>query len=98
MKRTMINRMMLAPFLFLLESAQAYAETDLLPSWNDGKTKQSIMDFVKRVTAKGGKDSVPPAERIAVFDNDGTLWAEQPIYCNVEGPGVFWFSERFVLL
>jgi hypothetical protein len=80
MKRTMINRMMLVAFLFLLVSAQAYAQTDPLLSWNEGKTKQSIVDFVKRVTAKGGKDFVPPAERIAVFDNDGTLWAEQPLY------------------
>jgi phosphoglycolate phosphatase-like HAD superfamily hydrolase len=53
---------------------------DALPSWNDGAAKQSIMDFVKRVATKGGKDFVRPAERIAVFDNDGTLWAEQPIY------------------
>jgi len=53
---------------------------DALPSWSDGKAKQSIMDFVKRVTAKGNKDFVPPAERIATFDNDGTLWAEQPMY------------------
>jgi phosphoglycolate phosphatase-like HAD superfamily hydrolase len=51
-----------------------------LPSWNDGKAKQSVIDFVKRVTAAGGKEFVPPAERIAVFDNDGTLWAEQPMY------------------
>ena len=67
-------------FLFLLGSVQAYAQTGPLLSWNDGKTKQSIVDFVKRVTAKGDKDFVPPAERIAVFDNDGTLWAEQPMY------------------
>jgi phosphoserine phosphatase len=53
---------------------------DALPSWNEGKAKQSIMTFVKRVTTKGGKEYVPPAERIAVFDNDGTLWAEQPMY------------------
>jgi phosphoserine phosphatase len=53
---------------------------DALPSWNDGKARQAIGDFVKRVTTKGGKDFVPPAERIAVFDNDGTLWAEQPMY------------------
>jgi phosphoglycolate phosphatase-like HAD superfamily hydrolase len=80
MKRTMINRMMLVACLFLLVSVQAYAQTDPLLSWNESKTKQSIVDFVKRVTAKGGKDFVPPAERIAVFDNDGTLWAEQPLY------------------
>ena len=53
---------------------------DALPSWNDGKSRQSIVDFVKRTTTKGGKDFVPPAERLAVFDNDGTLWAEQPLY------------------
>ncbi len=76
----MINRMMLAAFSFLLACAQAYAQTDPLLSWNEGKTKQSIVDFVKRVSAKDGKDFVPPAERIAVFDNDGTLWAEQPLY------------------
>jgi len=51
-----------------------------LPSWNDGKVKQSIVAFVKNVTGKGSPGFVPPAERIAVFDNDGTLWAEQPMY------------------
>ena len=50
-----------------------------LPSWNEGKTKQAIVDFVKRVTTPG-KDFVPEPERIATFDNDGTLWAEQPLY------------------
>jgi phosphoglycolate phosphatase-like HAD superfamily hydrolase len=56
------------------------AETDPLPSWNDGPTKQSIIDFVTRVTDKGGPDYVAPPERIATFDNDGTLWVEQPLY------------------
>jgi phosphoglycolate phosphatase-like HAD superfamily hydrolase len=51
-----------------------------LPSWNDGAVKKSIIDFVARVTTPGSGDFVPPAERIAVFDNDGTLWAEQPVY------------------
>ena len=49
-------------------------------SWNDGAAKRAIVDFVARVTTQGGSDFVPPAERIAVFDNDGTLWAEQPMY------------------
>ena len=71
---------MLVACLFLLGSVPANAQTDPLLSWNEGKTKQSIVDFVKRVSAKDGKDFVPPAERIAVFDNDGTLWAEQPLY------------------
>jgi hypothetical protein len=53
---------------------------DPLPYWNDGKAKQSIVDFVKKVTTKGSPDFVPVAERIATFDNDGTLWAEQPMY------------------
>jgi phosphoglycolate phosphatase-like HAD superfamily hydrolase len=53
---------------------------DALPSWNDGKTKQAIVDFVAKVTKEGSPDFVPVAERIATFDNDGTLWAEQPLY------------------
>lgn len=53
---------------------------DPLPSWNDTGTKQSIIAFVEKVTREGTPDFVPPAERIAVFDNDGTLWAEQPMY------------------
>lgn len=53
---------------------------DPLASWNDGQAKQSIVEFVEKVTTEGSPDFVPPAERIAVFDNDGTLWAEQPIY------------------
>ena len=56
------------------------AAPDPLPSWNDGPTKQSILDFVAAVTKEGGPDYVAPAERIATFDNDGTLWIEQPIY------------------
>jgi len=53
---------------------------DPLPSWNDGLTKGSIVAFVARVTKEGSPDFVPPAERIATFDNDGTLWVEHPIY------------------
>ena len=53
---------------------------DPLPSWNESKTKQSIIDFVAKVTKEGSPDFVPVAERIATFDNDGTLWAEQPVY------------------
>jgi hypothetical protein len=59
----------------------AQAQTvDPLPSWNDGASKARIVAFVNAVIEPGGKDFVPPAERIAVFDNDGTLWAEQPVY------------------
>lgn len=53
---------------------------DALPSWNDNSTKRAIVDFVDRVTTPGSKNFVPKNERIAVFDNDGTLWAEQPMY------------------
>ena len=53
---------------------------DPLPSWNDGGAGSAITNFVQRVTTEGSADHVPPAERIAVFDNDGTLWAEQPAY------------------
>jgi len=58
----------------------AESTADPLPSWNDGTAKQSILEFVARVTDAGGPDFVPAAERIAVFDNDGTLWSEQPMY------------------
>jgi hypothetical protein len=51
-----------------------------LPSWNDGAAKKAVVEFVAKVTKEGEPDFVSPAERIAVFDNDGTLWAEQPIY------------------
>src|SRR5690606_13823455 len=64
----------------VLTGVGARAETDPLPSWNEGLAKQAIVDFVGRVTKTGGADFVAPAERIAVFDNDGTLWAEQPVY------------------
>ena len=60
-----------------LAGAQA---ADPLPSWTDGQAKQSIIDFVAKVSQQGSSDYVPPAERIATFDNDGTLWGEQPLY------------------
>ena len=50
-----------------------------LPSWNEGAARSAILDFVARVTKEGGAEFVPPAERIATFDNDGTLWCEQPM-------------------
>jgi hypothetical protein len=58
----------------------AQAQPDPLASWNDGAAKARIVAFVKAVTAPGSGDFVRPAERIAVFDNDGTLWSEQPMY------------------
>jgi phosphoglycolate phosphatase-like HAD superfamily hydrolase len=56
---------------------------DPLPSWNDGAAKTAILEFVAAVTEKGGRDYVEPAERIAVFDNDGTLWVEYPMYTQI---------------
>ncbi len=63
----------------LFIATRAFA-ADPLPSWNDGATKQSVVKFVERVTREGSPDFVPIPERIATFDNDGTLWAEQPMY------------------
>jgi phosphoserine phosphatase len=60
----------------------AYAQ-DPLPSWNDGSAKQAIVEFVKATTTQGSPQFVPPEERIATFDQDGTLWVEHPIYTQV---------------
>ncbi|HYG07824.1 MAG TPA: HAD family hydrolase [Stenotrophomonas sp.] len=57
--------------------------TGALPSWNDGDRRKEILEFVASVTRDGGAGYVPPAERIAVFDNDGTLWAEYPLYVQI---------------
>ena len=65
-------------------SSAAFAQSDPLPSWNDGKAKQAILDFVGKVTREGGPDFVKPEARIATFDNDGTLWAEQPVYFQLQ--------------
>ncbi|APO72748.1 HAD superfamily hydrolase protein (plasmid) [Rhizobium gallicum] len=69
----------LLPMILLVVASSAQG-ADALPSWSEGKAKQSIVAFVERVTAQGSADFVPVPERIAVFDNDGTLWAEQPMY------------------
>lgn len=63
-----------------LFGGRAYAQTDPLPSWADTGRKGAIIAFVDRITKEGGADFVAVPERIAVFDNDGTLWAEQPMY------------------
>ena len=62
---------------------QVQAQTDPLPSWNDGAPKKAIVDFVQTTTTPGSPNFVPPAERIATFDQDGTLWVEHPIYTQV---------------
>jgi phosphoglycolate phosphatase-like HAD superfamily hydrolase len=76
--------MVVAAVCALLSSAVVWAADDPLPSWNEGSVKQAVVAFVGRVTTEGGPDFIPPAERIATFDNDGTLWAEQPIYFQVQ--------------
>jgi len=75
----MRNLLVNALFAVVLFANSAFA-ADPLPSWNDGKAKQSIVNFVTKVTKAGSPDFVPAPQRIATFDNDGTLWAEQPVY------------------
>ncbi|MDX0654495.1 haloacid dehalogenase-like hydrolase [Sinorhizobium medicae] len=64
----------------LIFAVSALAQTDPLPSWNDTAPKAAIVSFVEKVTKEGSPDFVPESERIAVFDNDGTLWVEHPMY------------------
>ena len=70
----------LASAICLLGLVSAQAMADPLPSWADGDTRDAIIEFVTAVTDSGSEHFVPEADRIAVFDNDGTLWAEQPVY------------------
>jgi len=81
-------RLVVASAALLIGAAvcTARAQSDPLPSWNDGKVKKSIVAFVAKVTKPGSQDFVPAAERIATFDNDGTLWCEQPM------PPQFYFA------
>jgi len=72
--------LVLTLMIFALAASPIQAKTDALPSWNDGQAKASIVHFVEQVTETGSPNFVPPAERIAVFDNDGCLWSEQPMY------------------
>jgi phosphoglycolate phosphatase-like HAD superfamily hydrolase len=69
--------------LALSGAALAQSPADPLPSWNDGAAKQAIVAFVKATTTQGGPQFVPPPERIAAFDQDGTLWVEHPMYSQV---------------
>jgi phosphoglycolate phosphatase-like HAD superfamily hydrolase len=70
----------IASWVALVWVSVAFAQTGPLPSWNDGSTKDAIVSFVEKVTDEGGEDYVPPEDRVATFDNDGTLWVEQPMY------------------
>ncbi len=77
MKTTHTKNLIAAALAFTAVIARA---ADPLPSWNDTTPKKAIVAFVERVTREGSPDFVPPEERIATFDNDGTLWCEQPLY------------------
>ncbi len=82
----MITQVRLATFVALLAllvapyAAYADQESDPLPSWNDGAVKTAILDYVLRVTTEDSPDFIAEADRIATFDNDGTLWVEKPVY------------------
>lgn len=69
-----------AACLALATAIPAFGADDPLPSWNDGASKQAIIDFVTAATTEGGPGYIAPGDRIATFDNDGTLWSEQPMY------------------
>jgi phosphoglycolate phosphatase-like HAD superfamily hydrolase len=75
--------MALALVAWLAVSARALAQTDPLPSWNDGPAKQAIVAFVQATTDQSSPTFVPPEARIATFDQDGTLWVEHPMYSQV---------------
>ena len=78
-----MNRSIAAACLALLFAVSGLAATgtaDPLPSWNEGAAKDAIVGYVQNVTTEGSAGFIPASERIATFDNDGTLWSEQPLY------------------
>jgi phosphoserine phosphatase len=83
LKRNFLTVCVVAWLLLCSQLALAVQPADPLPSWNDGPNKTAILDFVHKVTHEGSPDFVPVPERIATFDNDGTLWAEKPLYFQV---------------
>jgi phosphoserine phosphatase len=76
-------KMLFTVLLFVAALNRSATSADPLPSWNDGPAKSAITQFVERVTRDGSPDFIPPELRIATFDNDGTLWCEQPNYVQV---------------
>src|SRR5688500_14846921 len=74
---------LLSALVVSLVVAASGSGADPLPSWTDGPSKKAILDFVAKVTKEGSPDFVPAPDRVAVFDNDGTLWSEQPVYFQV---------------
>jgi phosphoglycolate phosphatase-like HAD superfamily hydrolase len=75
-----MSRVLFSWIVLFVSVGIARAQSDPLPSWNDGASKKAIVGFVETVTKEGSSNFIRPAERVAVFDNDGTLWCEQPMY------------------
>ncbi|HEY7242543.1 MAG TPA: hypothetical protein VH678_01505 [Xanthobacteraceae bacterium] len=83
-RRALLSTMVVLPTLSeTLLAIPAQAQTDVLPSWNDGPAKQAIINFVRATTDRASPRFVPPDNRIATFDQDGTLWVEHPMYTQV---------------
>ena len=76
----LLPKIVLPCVVVVILSSIAYAQSDPLSSWNDTAPKKAIVEFVEKVIDPGSPDYVPPSARIATFDNDGTLWSEQPVY------------------
>ena len=88
MHRRHALRFVLAAITFAFAGVAAFiraaqGQRDPLPSWNSGSARETLVTFVERVTRAGSSEFVVPAERVAVFDNDGTLWCEQPMQVQV---------------
>ena len=81
--RRLLLRAFAAAFIGFACLGWALAQSDPLPSWKEGAAKQAIIGFVAKVTDEGGADYVAPADRIATFDNDGTLWPSHPMYAQL---------------
>src|SRR5437762_13158915 len=79
--KTIRNKFVLLAIVFA-GLTSTYAQ-DPLPSWNDGPAKQALVEFVKATTTQGSPQFVPPEERVATFDQDGTLWVEHPMHTQV---------------
>ena len=80
MKLHRTHTIFLFALLAIIASLSTASAGDPLPSWNDGAAKKNVVEFVAKVATEGSPDFVPLPDRVAVFDNDGTLWAEQPMY------------------
>ena len=79
-RSSFLGLVVISQFFLTALAVQGFADTDPLPSWNDSPSKLAVMAFVTEVSDQKSQDFVVESERIAVFDNDGTLWAEQPMY------------------